>query len=94
MSSLPLIIYNMGMSWGVYLVQCKDRTLYCGVTNRLKHRLAKHNEGQGAKYTKGRGPVKLVYWKEYPNRSTAQKEEFRIKKLARHKKLLLAGISL
>ena len=79
------------MSWLVYIVLCKDDTLYTGITNDIENRLKKHNNGTGAKYTRGRGPVKLVYSSEMDDKSSALKEEYRIKKLSRMAKYLLVG---
>jgi predicted GIY-YIG superfamily endonuclease len=70
----------------VYIVRCKDGTLYTGYTNDLEQRLEKHNTGQGAKYTRGRGPVKLVYKKRFKSYSQALKAECTIKKLSREEK--------
>jgi len=76
--------------WYVYILECKDKTLYTGVTTDLKRRLAEHNtSGLGAKYTKGRRPLKLAYTIKKKNKSGAQKEESRIKKLSRVKKIKL-----
>ncbi|MDD5032137.1 MAG: GIY-YIG nuclease family protein [Patescibacteria group bacterium] len=73
--------------WYVYIVKCKDKTLYTGVTTDLKRRIKEHNDSVlGAKYTKGRRPVKLIYSVRKKNKSLAQKEECRIKKLSRAKK--------
>ena len=69
-----------------YIVQCIDGTLYTGWTVNLDKRLAAHNEGTGAKYTRCRLPVKLVYFEEQDNQSMAQKREADIKKLSRCKK--------
>ena len=69
-----------------YMVQCADGTLYTGWTTNLEKRLAAHNAGIGAKYTRIRLPVTLVYWEEQENQSLAQKREASIKKLARCKK--------
>jgi len=72
----------------VYILQCNDGTLYTGITSDLIRRVKEHNISKlGAKYTKARRPVKLVYSKKYTNRSEAQIEEARIKKLSRNKKL-------
>lgn len=72
----------------VYILQCNDGTLYTGITSDLERRVKEHNSSNlGAKYTKIRRPVKLVYSKEYTNRSEAQIEEARIKKLTRSEKL-------
>jgi putative endonuclease len=74
------------MSWVCYLLQCSDETLYCGITNDLNKRLAAHNAGEGAKYTRGRTPVKLVYQELCSDKSSALKREYEIKKLNRTKK--------
>ena len=73
----------------VYIVQCRDKTLYTGYTKNLKKRIQAHNAGKGAKYTRGRGPVALVYWEECKNKSLALSREAAIKKLPRDKKLEL-----
>ncbi len=72
----------------VYIVLCSDNTLYTGITSDLIRRVKEHNSSKlGAKYTKGRRPVKLIYQKEFESRSEALKEEARIKKMSRDKKL-------
>lgn len=74
--------------WVVYLLLCsKDNTLYTGITNNLEARIAAHNDGKGAKYTKGRGPVALLKYFECNNKSEALKLEYKIKQLPREKKL-------
>ncbi len=74
----------------LYILKCADKTLYTGITTDLKRRVAEHNSNKlGAKYTSSRRPVKMVYSKNFKNRSTASKEEARIKKLKRYKKLEL-----
>ena len=70
----------------VYMLQCADGTLYTGWTTDLEQRLRVHNSGQGAKYTRGRRPVSLVYWEEQPDRSAAQKREAAIRRLSRTEK--------
>jgi len=70
----------------VYLVKCQDGTLYTGYTTNLKRRIKEHNTGQGARYTRGRAPVKLVYYQDHQGRSQALKEEYRIKQLSRSSK--------
>ncbi len=72
-----------------YLLRCSDGTLYCGWTNDLEKRLAAHNAGQGAKYTKSRLPVELVYSECYDTKEEAMRREFRIKRLTRAEKLKL-----
>jgi putative endonuclease len=74
----------------VYILKCSDGTLYCGWTNDLKKRLREHNEGRnGAKYTRGRRPVKLVYQESCLTRSDALKREKEIQRLTRSQKLRL-----
>lgn len=74
----------------LYIVRCKDKTLYTGIATDLKRRLSEHNNSKlGAKYTLARRPVKLVYTRKFRNRSLASKEENRIKKLSREEKLKL-----
>ncbi|HEY5994194.1 MAG TPA: GIY-YIG nuclease family protein [Gallionellaceae bacterium] len=77
--------------WVCYLLECADSTLYCGITNGLEKRLAVHNAGEGAKYTRGRGPVKLVYVEPCPDKSAALKREKAIKAMPRAEKLALCG---
>ncbi|MFA6586225.1 MAG: GIY-YIG nuclease family protein [Candidatus Paceibacterota bacterium] len=74
----------------LYILKCADKTLYTGITTDLKRRIAEHNNSNlSARYTSSRRPVKLVYSKKFKNRSIASKEEARIKKLMRDKKLEL-----
>ena len=73
----------------VYLLRCADGTLYTGFTNDLARRLAAHNAGRGAKYTRGRRPVELVYWESFSNKSSALRREYAIKQLPRRQKLTL-----
>lgn len=74
----------------VYIVKCADQTFYTGITNNLEKRLEQHNSSSlGAKYTRGRRPVRLAYWIKKENRSMAIKEEFRIKKLSKIEKVNL-----
>ena len=79
-------------NWYVYILLCRDGTLYTGITNDIKKRMLAHEKGKGAKYTKGRGPFKLVYENTFNNQSTAMKEENRIKKLSKVQKLKLVQI--
>ena len=73
----------------VYLLRCGDGTLYTGCTNDLRRRLAVHNAGKGAKYTRSRLPVSLVYWESLPDKSSALRRESAIKRLSRAQKLSL-----
>lgn len=67
--------------WFVYLVRCKDRTLYTGVTTDVKRRVEEHNDGRGARYTRSRCPVKLVYREKAADRSAALRREHEIKRM-------------
>ena len=69
--------------WFVYLLRCRDGSLYCGMTNNLDTRMKKHNDGTGAKYTRGRGPVELVYTEEQKTATAARKREAEIKKMTK-----------
>lgn len=73
----------------VYMLRCKDGSLYTGWTNDLEHRLAMHSSGRGAKYTRGRGPLELVYSEELSDKEAALRRECAIKKLRREQKLAL-----
>jgi putative endonuclease len=74
-------------SWFLYVVHCSDDTLYTGVTTDISRRIREHNTGsRGAKYTKTRRPVRLVYWVDFKDRSTAQRAEYKFKKLTRKQK--------
>ena len=76
--------------WHVYMVRCSDGTLYTGITNDLKKRIEAHNSGKdGARYTRSRRPVKLVYSEEVESKSAASRLEYKIKKLPRLKKVQL-----
>jgi putative endonuclease len=76
--------------WYVYMVICNDQTIYTGIAKDLRKRLSEHNNGaNGAKYTRSRRPVKIVYQEEQPSRSAATKRELQLKKLTRAKKLQL-----
>lgn len=70
----------------VYLARCSDGSLYCGATTDLEKRIRKHNTGKGAKYTKTRRPVELVWSREFATYSDALKEEYRIKHLTKRQK--------
>ena len=75
--------------WYVYMLRCSDRTLYTGSTNALSARIRAHNAGTGAKYTRGRGPVELVYSEELPSHGDALRREYAIKQLKKEQKLAL-----
>jgi len=78
------------MNYFVYIVECSDKTLYTGIARDVDRRIDEHNfSDKGAKYTKARRPVKLLYTEELDNRSVASKREYAIKKLSRDEKLQL-----
>ena len=72
-----------------YILECADGTLYTGWTNDLDKRLQAHNSGKGAKYTRSRLPVKMVYAESHANKRDAMRREHEIKQLARNEKLTL-----
>ena len=72
-----------------YIVRCKDNSLYCGWTNDLERRIESHNKGTGAKYTKSRGPVELVYYEAFDTKEEAMRREYAIKQLTRVQKINL-----
>jgi len=77
------------VKWCCYILRCADDTLYTGITNDLDKRLAAHNQGMAAKYTRARGPVTLELVEHFVGRSAALKREMTIKKLTRAEKLAL-----
>jgi putative endonuclease len=79
------------MPWTVYLARCRDGTLYTGVTTDPERRLAQHNAGCGAAYTRSRLPVTLVYLESVSDRSGAQRREYAIRRMTRDQKEALAG---
>ena len=79
----------MRVSWHVYIVRCADRTFYTGVAKNLPARIAAHNDGRGAKYTRQRLPVKLVYSESAAGRGAAQRREIEIKRMPRAAKRAL-----
>ena len=72
-----------------YIIKCKDGSLYTGWTNNLEKRLEAHNSGTGAKYTRTRHPVELMYYETFDTNEEAMSREYRIKKLSRAEKLNL-----
>ena len=72
-----------------YILECSDGTFYTGWTNNLKRRLFDHNSGKGAKYTRGRLPVTLIYYEQFTSKEAAMSRECHIKKLKKSQKLLL-----
>ena len=77
------------MRWCVYLIRCGDGTLYAGMTNDLERRIAAHESGRGARYTRGRGPLTVVHVERKRSRSSALKREAALKRLDRRAKLAL-----
>lgn len=80
------------MEWRVYMLLCDDNTIYTGITNDLKKRFENHISGKGAKYLRGRKPLKIVYTENFKNRSMATKREIEIKKLNRREKEILTKL--
>ena len=76
-------------TWHLYILKCGDGSLYTGITTDVERRLEQHKNGKGAKYTRGKGPLKLVYTKKFKTRSLASKREAAIKKLTREEKIAL-----
>ena len=74
------------MSWYVYMLRCRDGSLYTGYTDDVQRRLAVHSSGKGAKYTRSRLPVELVYEEAFPTKSDAMKREYSIKRLKKPQK--------
>lgn len=79
----------MDKVWKVYMLRCKDGSLYTGIAVDVEARLEVHRSGKGAKYTRGRGPLELVYTEECADKSAALKREYAIKALTREQKLNL-----
>lgn len=80
------------MSWFVYMLQCADGTLYTGVAKDMERRLAQHNAGRGAKYTRSRVPVTLYYKEQCGDRGGALRREAAIRRLTRREKLALVNV--
>ena len=74
------------MNWYVYILRCGDGSLYTGISDDVPRRLAAHRAGKGAKYTRGRGPLELVYTQALPDKSAALRREAEIKRLRREEK--------
>ena len=83
-------VEKAGMNY-TYILKCRDGTLYTGWTNDLEKRLKAHNAGHGAKYTRSRTPVELVYYETFETKVEAQKREYAIKKMTRAEKQKLIG---
>ena len=76
------------MTWFLYLLECRNGAYYVGITNNLESRFAAHVSGKGAKYTRANPPVKILAFKNYPDRSSASIAEAQLKKCQRDQKLL------
>jgi putative endonuclease len=81
-----MMLMNDHQPWYVYILQCSDRTLYTGIAKDLKKRLAQHNNGTGAKYTRGRAPVELVFAEGMPCHGDALRRECQIKRMSQAQK--------
>ncbi len=75
--------------WTVYILKCRDGSLYTGITKNVAKRIEQHNAGTGAKYTRGRGPCELIWLKADLSESEAKQEEYRIKRLSKKEKMVL-----
>lgn len=82
----------MDKSWKLYILRCGDGSLYTGITTDVQARLEVHRSGKGAKYTRGRGPLELIYSEECGTHSDALKRELAIKDLTKKEKLRLCGM--
>ena len=82
----------MENTWHLYILRCRDGSLYTGITTDVEKRLEAHRSGRGAKYTRGRGPLELVYREECGTHSVALKREIEIKRLTREQKQALIGL--
>lgn len=82
----------MEPAWYLYILRCGDGSLYTGITTDVEKRLEAHRSGKGAKYTRGRGPLELVYRELCGTHSEALKRELRVKAMTREEKLLLAEV--
>ena len=82
----PAVKAKRAKKWHLYVLLCKDGTLYCGITNDLERRFAQHSAGKGARYTRGRGPLTLLRSWPQKSKSAALRAEFSFKKLTRSAK--------
>ena len=81
------------MHWLVYMLECSDNSIYTGITNNLENRLKKHQSGDGAKYLRGRLPIKIIHKELFINRSEATKREISIKKMSKKEKKILIDLN-
>ena len=92
-AALGPALRSCAMAWHVYLLRCGDGTLYAGATNDLSRRLAAHESGKGARYTRGRGPLVMEWSEEVPDRPAALRREHQIKRMNRSAKLRLVRVA-
>lgn len=85
------MIQEKRMNWQVYIIECSDDTLYTGITTDIERRFRQHQDGTGAKYFRGRDPLKVIYLEEGHDRSSASRRESHIKTMNRAEKLLLVS---
>jgi putative endonuclease len=83
---------NNNQKWSVYILLCADKTLYTGISNDVPRRVADHQSGVGARYTRGRSPVRLLYQEPCLDKSSALKREYAIKRLSRGEKIKLIKV--
>lgn len=74
-------------SWSVYLLQCRDGSYYCGISNDVQARFQAHAQGRGARYTRAHPPLRILGSRSYPDRASAARAEWQVKQLPRHRKL-------
>ncbi|TSC83262.1 MAG: putative endonuclease [Parcubacteria group bacterium Gr01-1014_19] len=79
------------MTWFVYMALCADKSIYTGITTNVQRRFNEHKKGTGAKYTRAKQIIKIIYKEEHPDRGSALRREMEIKKWGREKKLKLAN---
>ncbi|MEQ1740179.1 MAG: GIY-YIG nuclease family protein [Methyloglobulus sp.] len=89
LANMKNALASTSANWSVYIILCSDNSLYTGITNNLPRRFNQHCSARGAKYFRGRQPVKVVYAEDGHDRSSASKREFAIKRLKHTEKLLL-----
>ena len=77
--------------WVLYIIECRDSSLYTGITTDIQKRLQSHNEGKASKYTRIRRPVKIVYTEDFATESSARRREAKVKSFSREEKLKLVA---
>lgn len=87
MNATPIPTDEQTSVWKLYLLECRDGSLYAGITNNVAARFEAHRQGRGAKYTRSHPPTRIVALKSYPNRSEASKAEYAVKQLPRRRKI-------